>query len=208
MNIESLRVIVSTGEPWNPEPWMWLFEKVGNSQIPIINYAGGTEIAGGILTNVLVKPISPITFNSQFPGMDVDVLSQDGHSVRSTLGELVIQKPWVGMTKSFWQEPERYEQAYWHRWPEKWVHGDWAILDENGYWTITGRSDDTLNIAGKRIGPSEIESILVGHDSVLEAAAIGVSDQLKGEASVCFIVLKSEESDIKRSGNGAYGIGI
>jgi acetyl-CoA synthetase len=140
-----------------------------------------------------VKPISPITFNSKFPGMDVDVLSEDGQSVRSSLGELVIQKPWVGMTKGFWQEPERYEQAYWNRFPEKWVHGDWAVIDENGFWTITGRSDDTLNIAGKRIGPSEIESILVEHESVLEAVAIGVADQLKGEAAVCFIVLTTEE---------------
>ncbi|RID81721.1 AMP-dependent synthetase [Peribacillus asahii] len=200
-NMKKLRVFTSTGEPWNSEAWKWLFEKVGKGQIPIINYAGGTEIAGGILINVLVKPISPITFNSQIPGMDVHILSENGHSVHNALGELSIKQPWVGMTRGFWQEPERYEQSYWNRWPDTWVHGDWAILDEDGFWTITGRSDDTLNVAGKRLGPSEMESILQGHECVLEAATIGVPDSIKGEAPVCFVVLKPDslESDDLKS---------
>lgn len=193
--LEKLRVIASTGEPWNPEPWLWLFEKLGKRNIPIINYAGGTEIGGGILMNVLVKPISPITFNSPVPGMDVQVLTENGQAVRQSLGELVIKKPWVGMTKGFWQEPERYEEAYWNRWPDTWVHGDWATIDENGFWTITGRSDDTLNVAGKRLGPSEIESVLIEHECVLEAAVIGVPDKMKGETPVCFVVRKREEYD-------------
>ncbi|MCQ6281585.1 AMP-binding protein [Bacillus sp. EB600] len=193
--LEKLRVISSTGEPWNPEPWLWLFEQLGKGKIPIINYAGGTEIGGGILMNVLVKPISPITFNSPVPGMDVQVLTENGKAVRQSLGELVLKRPWVGMTKSFWQEPERYEEAYWNRWPETWVHGDWAIIDENGFWTITGRSDDTLNVAGKRLGPSEIESVLIEDECVLEAAVIGVPDKMKGEAPVCFVVKKIEEYD-------------
>ncbi len=189
-NLEKFRIFLSSGEPWNLEPWIWLFGKLGKKRYPIINYAGGTEIGGGILTNVLVKPISPITFNSKIPGMDVHVLLENGESVYQALGELVIKKPWVGMTKSFWQESERYEQTYWERWPDTWVHGDWAIIDDNGYWMITGRSDDTLNVAGKRIGPSEIESVLIEHDCVLEAAVIGVTDKLKGEAAVCFVVVK------------------
>lgn len=199
-DLTNLRVFASTGEPWNSESWVWLFENVGKSQIPIINYAGGTEISGGILTNVLLKAISPVTFNSPVPGMDVYVLSETGQSVQNSLGELSIKKPWVGMTKGFWQEQERYEQSYWNRWHDTWVHGDWAVLDEDGFWTITGRSDDTLNIAGKRVGPSEMESILQEHESVLEAATIGVPDQVKGEAPVCFVVLKSgrlESDDIK-----------
>ena len=199
-DLTNLRVFTSTGEPWNIESWVWLFEKIGKSQIPIINYAGGTEISGGILTNVLVKAITPITFNSPVPGMDVHVLSETGHSVQNSLGELSMKKPWVGMTKGFWQERERYEQSYWNRWQDTWVHGDWAIVDEDGFWTITGRSDDTLNIAGKRLGPSEMESILQKHESVLEAATIGVPDDVKGVAPVCFVVLHPgslESDDIK-----------
>lgn len=189
-DIQSLRVIGSTGEPWNPEPWMWLFDTIGKGKIPIFNYSGGTEISGGILGNVLLRPISPITFNSPLPGMDVDVYNQQGQPVRNEVGELVIKQPWVGMTNGFWQEPERYEEAYWNRWPDTWVHGDWVILDEEQFWTITGRSDDTLNVAGKRVGPAEVESVLVGHDAVVEAGTIGVPDEIKGEVAICFVVLK------------------
>ncbi|BCJ87659.1 AMP-binding protein [Effusibacillus dendaii] len=191
-DLSSLRCICSTGEPWNPEPWMWLFEKVCGSRIPIINYSGGTEISGGILGNMLVKPIAPITFNSPLPGMDVEVYNESGQPVRNEVGELVIRQPWVGMTNGFWQEPERYEETYWNRWPDTWVHGDWVICDDQGFWTITGRSDDTLNIAGKRVGPAEVESVLVGHPAVVEAGTIGVPDELKGEAAVCFTVLKPD----------------
>lgn len=189
-DLSSLRVIGSTGEPWNPEPWMWLFEQVGKRRIPIFNYSGGTEISGGILGNVLVRPIGPITFNSPLPGMDVDVYDEHGQPIRNAVGELVIKQPWVGMTHGFWQEPERYEEAYWNRWPDTWVHGDWVILDDDRFWTITGRSDDTLNVAGKRVGPAEIESLLVGHPAVVEAGTIGVPDDIKGEVAVCFVVLK------------------
>ncbi|MDE5414942.1 AMP-binding protein [Alkalihalobacterium chitinilyticum] len=188
-NLSTLRVIASTGEPWNPEPWLWLFEKVGQSRIPIFNYSGGTEISGGILGNVLVRPIGPITFNSPLPGMDVDVLDEDGKPVLNSVGELVIKQPWVGMTKGFWNEPQRYEEAYWSRWENIWVHGDWVIKDSDGFWTITGRSDDILNVAGKRLGPAEIESILVEHPNVVEAGTIGIPDDIKGEVAVCFAVL-------------------
>ncbi|MEB1808781.1 MAG: AMP-binding protein [Bacillaceae bacterium] len=188
-NLSRLRVIASTGEPWNPEPWVWLFEKVGQSRIPIFNYSGGTEISGGILGNVLVRPIGPITFNSPLPGMDVDVFDEDGKPVLNSVGELVIKQPWVGMTNGFWNEPKRYEEAYWSRWENIWVHGDWVIKDSDGFWTITGRSDDILNVAGKRLGPAEIESILVEHPNVVEAGTIGIPDDVKGEAAVCFAVL-------------------
>lgn len=189
-DISTLRVIGSTGEPWNPEPWLWLFDKVGNRQIPIFNYSGGTEISGGILGNVLVRPIGPVTFNAPLPGMDADVYDHEGNPVRNEVGELVLKQPWVGMTQGFWQEPERYEEAYWSRWSDTWVHGDWVVIDDENFWTITGRSDDTLNVAGKRLGPAEIESVLVGHEAVAEAGAIGVPDEVKGEVAVCFVVLK------------------
>lgn len=193
-DLTTLRAIGSTGEPWNPEPWMWLFEKVGHSTVPILNYSGGTEISGGILGNVMIKPISPVTFNSPIPGMAAYVYNENGDSVVGEVGELVLTKPWVGMTNGFWQEPERYEEAYWNRFPDTWVHGDWVIKDEDGFWTITGRSDDILNVAGKRLGPAEMESVLVQHDAVIEAGTIGVPDEVKGEVAVCFVVLhKSAE---------------
>ena len=189
-DLTSLKVFGSTGEPWNPGPWNWLFEKVGNMKIPIINYSGGTEISGGILGNVLLKPIAPITFNTPMPGMDVCVLNTSGESVTNEVGELCIRAPWVGMTKGFWNEPERYLDTYWSTYVKTWVHGDWVNTD-GVFWEIKGRSDDTLNIAGKRVGPTEYESILIKHDDVIEAAAIGVPDEIKGECCVCFAVLQS-----------------
>jgi acetyl-CoA synthetase len=190
-DISSLRLICSTGEPWNLEPWNWLFEHVGKKQIPIFNFSGGTEISGGVLGNVLLKPIAPVSFNAPLPGMDIDVFDHHGQPLRNSVGELVIKQPWVGMAQGFWQEPKRYEDTYWSRWPNIWNHSDLAMIDEGGFWTIVGRSDDTLKIAGKRIGPVEIETILVQHSSVLESAVIGTPDDIKGEVAVCFVVLKN-----------------
>lgn len=198
-DLSSLRVIGSTGEPWNPEPWLWLFHEVGKDRVPIVNYSGGTEISGGILGNVLLKPIAPAGFNTPIPGMNADVFSPEGRPVRGEVGELVLKSPWLGMASGFWQDPQRYEKTYWSRWPNIWVHGDWARLDEDGYWTITGRSDDTLNVAGKRLGPAEIESVLASHPHVVEAAVIGVPDEAKGEAAVCFVVANRLLTDENQS---------
>jgi acetyl-CoA synthetase len=188
--LTTLRVIASTGEPWNDDSWLWLFQHVGKEKIPIFNYSGGTEIAGGILGNILIRPITPSTFNAALPGMAASVYNESGKVVEKEVGELVLTKPWVGMTKGFWNEPIRYTKAYWNRWQDTWVHGDWASVDRQGYWKITGRSDDTLSIAGKRIGPSEMETVLLNHKAVHEAAVIGVPDPIKGEAAACFVVLK------------------
>ncbi|WP_188206506.1 AMP-binding protein [Alkalibacillus aidingensis] len=191
-DLSSLKLIGSTGEPWNEEPWMWLFDKVCQKKIPIFNYSGGTEISGGIFGNVLVKPIAPVGFNAALPGMDVDVYDSDGNSVRNEVGELVLKQPWVGMTNGFYQENERYENTYWSRFKDTWVHGDWVIHDDEGFYTITGRSDDTLNVAGKRLGPAELESIFVEHDSVVEAGVIGIPDEVKGEKPIAFVVTKDQ----------------
>lgn len=189
-NLSSLKLVGSTGEPWNHDPWNWLFHRVLEGKVPIFNYSGGTEISGGILCSLPILPIAPASFNTPLPGMDVDVFNEKGESVSDEVGELVILKPWVGMTHGFWEEPHRYEETYFSRWPDVWVHGDWVIRDEEGFWRITGRSDDTLNIAGKRVGPAEIETILVSHEEVVEAGVIGVPDEMKGEVMVCFAVLK------------------
>jgi acetyl-CoA synthetase len=192
-NLSSLRVFGSTGEPWNPDPWWWLFEKVGKRRVPIINYSGGTEISGGILMSNPLLPIKPCAFSAPCPGIAVDVVDEKGHSIRGAVGELVIRKPWIGQARGFWKDDERYLQTYWSRFPGVWVHGDWAMIDADGHWRILGRSDDTLKIAGKRVGPAEVESILVAHPAVIEAAAIGVPDEIKGASLIAFCVLASKE---------------
>jgi acetyl-CoA synthetase len=190
----SLFVLGSTGEPWNPDPWWWYFRNAGESRCPIINYSGGTEIAGGIVGCTTWTPIQPGSFVGPVPGMDADVVDDQGRSVRGAVGELVIRKPWPGMTRGFWKDgtgdDSRYIQTYWSRLPNTWVHGDWARIDDEGYWYIEGRSDDTLKVAGKRVGPAEVESAAVAHPAVSEAAAVGVPHELKGEAIVVFCVLR------------------
>jgi acetyl-CoA synthetase len=188
----TLRAFGSTGEPWNPTPWLWLFNTVGGGKLPIINYSGGTEISGGILMGNMLAPEKPGSFAGPLPGMDADVVDEQGRPVREQVGELVIRKPWIGMTRGFWQNPERYVQTYWSRFPNVWVHGDWAAVDADGLWYILGRSDDVIKVAGKRLGPAEVESALVKHPAVQECAAIGVPDEVKGEAVVCFTILKPD----------------
>jgi acetyl-CoA synthetase len=191
-DLSSLRAFASTGEPWNPAPWWWLFEKVGNSKLPIINYSGGTEISGGILMNNFLTPIKPCGFSAPCPGMDADIVNDKGESVGAgEVGELVIKQPWIGMARGFWQERERYLETYWSRFENIWVHGDWAMKDADGHYFILGRSDDTLKVAGKRVGPAEVESLLVAHPLVAEAAVIGVPDEMKGTAMVAFVVLRN-----------------
>jgi acetyl-CoA synthetase len=189
-DLSSLRILGATGEPWNPEPYRWLFEHVGRGRLPISNYTGGTEISGGILGCFPVSPIKSCSFAGPIPGMAADVFDDEGRPVRGQVGELVITRPWPGMTAGFWRDPRRYEETYWARWPGVWVHGDWALVDDDGYWFLQGRSDDTLKIAGKRLGPAEVESILVGHPAVAESGVVGVPHEIKGEAVVCFVVLR------------------
>lgn len=191
----SLRVIGSTGEPWNPDPWWFTFREVGDGRCPIINYSGGTEVSGGIVGGNVIGPIKPASFSGPCPGTAADVVDDDGRSVRGRVGELVIRAPMPGMTRGFWGDRARYEEAYWARWPGLWAHGDWASIDADGFWYIHGRSDDTLKVAGKRVGPAEVESAAVSHAAVLEAAAIGVPHEVKGEAIVVLCVLRPGVAD-------------
>jgi acetyl-CoA synthetase len=189
-DLGALRFFASTGEPWNPDPWLWLFHVVGQGKRPIINYSGGTEISGGIVMANPLLPLKPCAFSAPCPGIAADVVDETGHPVRDAVGELVIRQPWIGMTRGFWKDPQRYEATYWGRFPGLWVHGDFAAIDGDGQWYILGRSDDTIKVAGKRLGPAEIESILVAHPAVVEAAAIAVPDEVKGSEVVCFCVLR------------------
>jgi acetyl-CoA synthetase len=194
-DLSSLRILGSSGEPWNDDPWLWFLEKVGHGHCPIINYSGGTEVSGGILCGNLLTPLRPGAFAGPVPGMVADVVDDKGRSIRGAVGELVVRAPWPGMTRGFWKDPGRYLETYWARFPEIWVHGDWAEIDQDGLWYIRGRSDDTIKVAGKRLGPAEVESALVSHPSIAEAAAIGVPDSLTGEALVAFAVPRPNVSD-------------
>jgi acetyl-CoA synthetase len=193
-DLSSLRILGSTGEPWNPEPWKWFFDVVGGGRLPIINYSGGTEVSGGLVSGNVLTPLKPAAFAGPPPGIAADVVDDHGRPIRNQVGELIVRAPWIGMTRGFWNDPERYLQTYWSRFPDTWVHGDWAAIDEDGLWYILGRSDDTIKIAGKRLGPAEVESVLVDDPAVLEAAAIGVPDEMKGQALVCFVVLRPGSS--------------
>lgn len=191
----SLRVLGSTGEPWNPEPWWWYFREVGEGRCPIVNYSGGTEVSGGIVGGNVIGPIKPASFSGPCIGTAADVVDDAAVPLRGKVGELVIRAPLPGMTRGFWRDAARYEEAYWSRWPGLWAHGDWASIDADGFWYIHGRSDDTLKVAGKRVGPAEVESAAVAHPAVLEAAAIGVPHEIKGEAIVVLCVLRPGEVD-------------
>jgi len=190
-DLSSLRVIGSTGEPWNPDPYLWTLREVGGGRCPIINISGGTEVGACFLSPLPITELKPCTLRGPALGMDVDIWGPDGRAVSpGEVGELVCKQPWPGMTRGIWKNPQRYLETYWSRWPDVWVHGDWATRDEDGFWFLHGRSDDTMNIAGKRLGPAEVESALTFHPAVAESAAVGVPDEVKGEAIWCFVVLK------------------
>ncbi|MGH2980394.1 MAG: AMP-binding protein [Solirubrobacterales bacterium] len=188
-DLSSLRVFGSTGEPWNPEPYKWLSEVVGGGRLPIINISGGTEVGACFLTPYPVEELKVCSLGGASHGMDVDVFDADGNPVRGEVGELVCKQPWPGMTRGIWRDPDRYMETYWSMYPDVWRHGDWALIDEDGDWYLLGRSDDTINVAGKRLGPAEVESVLVSHPAVVESAVVGVPDETKGEAIWCFCVV-------------------
>jgi acetyl-CoA synthetase len=197
-DLSKLRILASTGEAWNPEPYRWYSEVVGGGRCPIINISGGTEVGACFLGPAPVIATKSCSLGMPALGMAMDVFDQEGHTCPpGEVGELVCTKPWPAQTRGFWKAPERYRTAYWARWRDIWVHGDWASVDEDGYWFLHGRSDDTLNIAGKRIGPAEFESAAVDHPAVMECAAVGVPDEVKGEAVWCFCILRpgTEETE-------------
>jgi acetyl-CoA synthetase len=191
-DLSKLRILGSTGEPWNPEPYRWFAEVVGRGRCPIINISGGTEVGACFLGQAPVIPTKSCSVGTPSLGMAIDVYDADAKPVRGQVGELVCTKPWPAQTRGFWGDRDRYVATYWSRWPDVWVHGDWASIDADGYWFLHGRSDDTLNIAGKRIGPAEFESAAVSHPVVVECAAVGIPDEVKGETAWCFCVLAPE----------------
>ena len=189
-DLSRLRVLGSTGEPWNLDPWRWYFEVVGGGRCPVINISGGTEVGACFLSPHPVEPIKPMSLGGPSLGMAVDVFDADGKPVRNgDVGELVCTKPWPGMTRGLYKDPERYLETYWSTYPGVWRHGDWASIDADGEWFLHGRSDDTIKVAGKRLGPAEVESAVVSHPAVVEAAAVGIPDEVKGEALWVYVVV-------------------
>ncbi|MDD2729650.1 AMP-binding protein [Malikia sp.] len=187
-DLSALRVIVSTGEAWTPEAWRWTFETIGKKRVPLLNYSGGTEV-GGILTGTVIHPLKPSAFAGPVPGTGADIVDAEGVTVGpGVTGELVMRSPSIGLTRGLWHDRERYLDSYWSRLPKLWVHGDFASRDADGMCYVHGRSDDTLKIAGKRTGPSEIEALLMDTGLLVDAAAIGVPDAVKGTAIVCVCV--------------------
>jgi acetyl-CoA synthetase len=188
-DLSSLRVLGSTGEPWNEGPYRWFAERVGGGRCPIVNISGGTEVGACFLAPHLVEPIEACSLGGPSLGCAVDVVDDDCNPVRGVVGELVCRNAWPGMTRGLWHDPDRYLETYWSRWPGVWWHGDWASIDERGQWFLHGRSDDTIKVAGKRLGPAEVETVLVEHPAVVEAAAVGLPDEVKGESLACYVVL-------------------
>jgi acetyl-CoA synthetase len=195
----SLRLLGSTGEPWDPESWQWFLDEVGGGETPIMNISGGTEIFGCFLQPSPVHSLKPTTLAAPALGMDVDIVDATGESVADDheRGYLIARSSSPSMTKSLWSGDERYLEEYWSRFDDVWNHGDWAQKDEDGFWFLHGRSDDVLNVAGRKVGPAEVEGALIEHEAVNAAVAVGADDETKGTAVVTYVILNEgyEESD-------------
>jgi len=192
-DLSKLRMLASTGEVWDEASYLWYFENVGKKRCPVINISGGTEIVGCHVSCTPLTPLKPCSLGGPALGMDVAAFTDDGQPApRGTMGHLVCRQPAPSMTKSFLHDDARYLETYFQRFPGVWYHGDWAKVDEDGQWFLFGRTDDTMKVAGKRVGPGEVEGALTLHPAVSEAAVIGVPDDIKGTALVCFVVLKPD----------------
>ena len=190
-DVSTIRLLITAGENIAPEHFTWFQQRFGRGTQPLINYTGGTEASGALLASVVVRPIPPAGFNSVSPGVAVDVADAEGRSLIGSVGELVVREPFVGMTQSFWRDDTRYLDTYWHTTPGIWVHGDLAMRRaEDDVFFMMGRSDDTLKVAGKRLGPAEVEEVVLELPVVAEAAAIGVDDPEKGQKLVVFVVAR------------------
>lgn len=196
LDLSSLRLLITAGESIAAEHFVWFEQAFGRGECPLINYTGGTEVSGCLLSSVVTKPIVPAGFNTRSPGVACDVLDSAGRPLIGAIGELAVLAPFVGMTASFWQDEQRYLETYWSTVPGVWIHGDLAMRTEEGHYFLLGRSDDTIKVAGKRVGPAEVEEILVEIDGVVEAAVIGAEDPVKGQALVAFLTCSGPTDDI------------
>ena len=187
-SLDKLRNIPTTGEPLDEDSWWWLFEKVGNKKIPIMNLSGGTEIGGAMLSVFPGMKLKPSTVGIPVPGMNLDIVDDDGNSVREKNGYLVIKSPWPAMTRGLLHDDDRYIKTYWSRFENIWFHGDYVFADSDNLWYMHGRTDDVINVSGHRMSTSEIEHIVISHKKISDAASISIPDSITGEAIVVFFV--------------------
>ncbi|WP_101831551.1 AMP-binding protein [Frankia canadensis] len=194
-DLSSVRVLGSTGEPWDPESYEWLARDVFTERVPVVNFSGGTEVGGSFLSPYPVEDIASCSLGGPALGMDVDVVDDNGHPLRGAIGELVCRQPWPAMTQGVWRDDRRYLETYWSTFPDMWRQGDFALVDEHGDWYLLGRSDDVMNVAGKRVAPAEIEAVLAADPAVAESAVVGIPDPTKNEAVWAFWVAHPNYSE-------------
>lgn len=192
-SFEKIKNIPITGEPLDEDSWWWLFEKVGDKKIPIMNLSGGTEIGGAMLSVFPGMKLKPSTVGVPCPGMNLDVFDDDGKSIRKKDGYLVVKSPWPAMTRGLLNDDDRYLQTYWSRFENIWFHGDYVFVDMNGLWYMKGRADDVINVSGHRMSTAEIEHVVISHNKISDAASIAIPDEITGEAIVVFYVTKNKE---------------
>ncbi|MFH1695991.1 MAG: acetate--CoA ligase [Candidatus Micrarchaeota archaeon] len=189
-SLKSLRLLGSVGEPINPEAWIWYYEMIGKGKCPIMDTWWQTETGNHCITPLPITPLKPGSATKPFPGIQADVFDSKGKPIVNAGGELVLLHPWPAMLRGIYKNPEKYQKTYWETYPETYLAGDVARIDQDGYFWIQGRDSDVLKVAGHRIGNSEIESALVSHPLVAEAAAIGKPDEIKGEKIAVYVILK------------------
>ena len=190
-SLKTLRLLGTVGEPINPEAWMWYYRYIGHERCPIMDTWWQTETGAFMITPLPITPLKPGSATRPFPGIQADVLNEDGEPVTGKGGYLVIKTPWPSMLRTLYKDPDRYIKTYWSRFEGNYLAGDIARRDEDSYFWIQGRADDVLNVAGHRIGTAELESALVAHEAVAEAAVVGIPDPIKGEAIEAFVILKA-----------------
>jgi len=187
-SLDKIKNIPTTGEPLDEDSWWWLFEKVGNKKIPIMNLSGGTEIGGAMLSVFPGMKLKPSTVGIPVPGMNLDVIDDDGNSVQKQNGYLVIKSPWPAMTRSLLNDDSRYLETYWSQFGNIWFHGDYVYVDEDNLWYMRGRTDDVINVSGHRMSTAELEHTVISHNKISDAASISIPDDITGEAIVIFFV--------------------
>jgi len=192
-SLDSLQNIPTTGEPLDEDSWWWLFENVGNKKIPIMNLSGGTEIGGAMLSVFPGMKLKPSTVGIPVPGMNLDVVNDDGESVKEENGYLVIKSPWPGMTRGLLNDDQRYIETYWSKFENIWFHGDYVLKDGDNLWYMQGRTDDVINVSGHRMSTAEIEHTVISHKKISDAASIAIPDDITGEAIVVFFVPENKD---------------
>ena len=187
-SLDKIKNIPTTGEPLDEDSWWWLYEKVGNKKIPIMNLSGGTEIGGAMLSVFPGMKLKPSTVGIPVPGMNLDVVDENQNSVRGKNGYLIIKSPWPAMTRGLLNDDQRYLQTYWSRFKDIWFHGDYVYVDDDNLWYMRGRTDDVINVSGHRMSTAEIEHVVISHKKISDAASIAIPDDITGEAIVVFFV--------------------